>query len=262
MELEQHKQVISQAVMEAGDILFEKFKTFDRSKVQLKSLHEIVTEYDLLSEKIILSAIKENFSDHAVLSEEKGANKKESDWLWAVDPIDGTTNFSMHNPIWAISVGLFFKKEIVLGVIYAPVLKEFYIAIKDKGVFLNDKPIKVSEISQGKVLNAFCHGYDEENIEKIISYFSQQKLHGFDCRQLGSAAIELAFVSAGRLESLVIPGANTWDVAAGILMVREAGGKVTDFDNNEWQLKSKDMVASNALVHDQILQAIKTSQNG
>lgn len=261
MDLSQPEAVISQAVLEVGSVLSEKFQTFNRQKIKMKSAHEIVTEYDLLSEKIILAALQKNFPDHAILSEEQGQNQKVSDWLWAVDPIDGTTNFTMHNPLWCISVGLFYKQEIVLGLVHAPVLQETYLAKKGQGAWRNGQKIQVSSINQGKVLNAFCHGYDQASLHKIIKYFQHQKLQGFDCRQLGSAALELAYLAAGRLESLVIPGANTWDIAAGILLTLEAGGQVTDAQGHPWLMSSPDMIASNGLVHNEILEIFKQSQN-
>ncbi|HMB65985.1 MAG TPA: inositol monophosphatase family protein, partial [Patescibacteria group bacterium] len=114
----------------------------------------------------------------------------------------------------------------------------------------------VSEISEGKVLNTFCHGSKEKDIKRAVNYHKKQKLNDFDCRQLGSAAIELAFVAAGRTESIVIPGAHPWDVAAGVLLVREAGGKVTDSQGRDWNLKSRDMLASNGLIYKQLLRSL------
>lgn len=137
-------------------------------------------------------------------------------------------------------------------------LDEFYVARSGEGAWLNDKPLSVSSISSGKVINAFCHGYNEEDIRRAIKYFEYQKLHNFDCRQLGSAALELAFVAAGRMESIAIPGARLWDVAAGILLVKEAKGKVSDWQGGEWSLGSKDVLASNGLVHEQLLEILKS----
>jgi len=259
MDLSKERKVISQAVKEAGDLLLAKFKTFDRGEIKMKSAHEIVTDSDLLSEKIILAALKQHFPQHGILSEEKGNNEIQSDWLWVIDPLDGTTNFSMHNPLWSVAVALFYQKQIVLSLIYAPALQELYLAEQDQGASLNGQTIKVSTIKEGKVLNVFCHGYDQASLKTALNYFSWQKLNGFDCRQLGSASIELAWLAAGRLESLVIPGANVWDVAAGVLLVREAGGRVTDFANQDWQFNSLDIIASNSLVHQQVCQAIKNS---
>jgi myo-inositol-1(or 4)-monophosphatase len=254
------KKVALNAAHVAGKYLMHEFQSFDRSNIKLKSFTQIVTAADLGSEKIIINHIKNNFPQHHILSEEAGEKKSDSDYFWIIDPIDGTTNFTMHNPLWSISIGLAYQGELILGVVYAPMLKELYIAEKGKGAKLNGKKIKVSQISEGKILNAYCHGSDKKDVKRAIKYYSYQKLQQLDCRQLGSAAIELAFVATGRIESIVIPGLNSWDVAAGILIVREAGGKVTDFKNNEWNLKSKDMLASNRIIHNQIIKALKTTK--
>lgn len=233
-----------------------KFLGFDRSTVKLKSHHEVVTKIDIASEKTIISAIKNNFPDHSILSEEAGANKKVSDYLWVVDPLDGTTNFTIHNPLYSISLAVAYKQEIVLGIVFAPYLDELYIAEPGKDARRNNKKINVSKISTGKTINTFCHGTTERDIRKALAYMRHQKLNGLDCRQLGSAAIELAYVASGRVESIMIPGAHPWDVAAGVLLVREAGGRVTDFKGREWNLKSRDMLATNGKIHSKLLKVI------
>ena len=124
------------------------------------------------------------------------------------------------------------------------------------GARKNGQNIKVSKYTQ-KSLHTFCHGRENKHFKVALKYYTYQKLNELDCRQLGSAAIELAYVASGRTESIMIPGANSWDVAAGVLMVREAGGKVTDFKGKEWTLKSSNMLASNGKVHKELLRVIK-----
>jgi len=255
--LDQARDIITLAVKKLGKTLVDNYHSFNRQEVEMKSPHEIVTKYDLLSEKIILETIRSNFPDHAILSEEQGRNEMKSEWLWLVDPIDGTTNFSMHNPLWSVAICLLYHDEPIFGLIYAPVLNELFIAEKGRGAFLNGEPIKVSAVKEGKVINAFCHGSTTEAIKRAINYYSIQKLNRFDCRQLGSAAIEMAYVAAGRIESITIPDVKVWDVAAGSLLVKEAGGKVTDFHSNDWTMGSVDIIASNGLVHEQILEVVK-----
>ncbi|MDO8259899.1 MAG: inositol monophosphatase family protein [Candidatus Magasanikbacteria bacterium] len=258
MQIKYLKKIAVQAAKLAGENLMEKFKKFDRGTTEFKAHHEIVTKADLASEKIILKLIKNNFPGHQILSEESGDNHKQSDYLWIIDPLDGTTNFSMHHPLFSISIGVAFKGEIVLGVVYSPYLNELFVAEKGKGATMNNKKIKVSKIGKkDKALNTFCHGRNNSDIEISLDYMRYQKLHGFDCRQIGSAAIELAHIACGRIESSVIPGANPWDVAAGVLLVREAGGKVTDFAGKKWTIKSYGMAASNGLVQGEILRVLK-----
>jgi myo-inositol-1(or 4)-monophosphatase len=255
--MDKFQAVALRAAKKSGKILIEKYNKFDRGDVQLKSAHEIVTKYDLLSEKIILSEIKKNFPEHSIFSEEQGSNKKKSDYLWLIDPIDGTTNFSMHNPIWSISIALAYQGEIIMGVIYAPILKELFSASKGKGAFMNGKKIKVSDLNSGKIINTFCHGSKIRDIKRAIKYYTKQKLNHLDCRQLGSAAIESSYVAKGRIESIAIPGVNSYDVGAGVLIVREAGGIVTDFKGKEWNLKSEDILATNKKVHKSLIKNLK-----
>jgi len=255
MDKEIHDLAV-RAARKAGEKLLYDYKTFRRQSADLKSEHEIITASDLASEKIILEEIKKIFPEHGILSEEAGRKPGQGEYLWIVDPLDGTTNFSMHNPLWAVSIGVAKMNKIVLGVIYAPYLGEIFIAEEGRGATCNGEKIKVSDITQGKVINAFCHGSDSREIRKAIKYFSRQKMDNLDCRQIGSASIELSYVASGRIESIMIPGANSWDVAAGVLIVREAGGKVTDFQGKKWNLKSRDILASNGKVHDDILKVI------
>jgi myo-inositol-1(or 4)-monophosphatase len=246
------------AAKKAGAYLLENFHRNRRAKVFFKSKHEIATAADLGAEKIILGLIKKNFSDHAILSEEAGKNTRKSDYLWVVDPLDGTTNYSMQNPLFCISIALFYKNEIILGVIYAPAMKELYIAEKSRGATLNGKRIHVSQTNDiHKSLITFCHGHRTNDIKRAAKSYVYFKLKGFDTRQLGSAALELGFVASGRTESIMIPGAHPWDVAAGVLIVREAHGQTTDYSGKEWHLKSKDMLASNGKIHKELLKFLK-----
>ncbi len=256
-----NNQLIKKIALEAISLSAEKLKkeyfNFSRKQVEIKGRHEIITKHDLMSEKIIIKKIKEYFPDHHILSEEQGDNQKKSDYLWIIDPIDGTTNFSIHNPLWSISLALLYKKEIILGIILAPILNELYIAKKNKGAFLNGKRIITPKANQKKIINTFCHGSTEKDIKRAIKYYTQQKLNHLDCRQLGSATLELAYVATGRVDSIVIPGANSWDVAAGALIVKEAGGKITDFSGKKWSIESPDILASNKNIHQNILNTIK-----
>ena len=250
------KDTAIKAAKEAGKILIKKYNNFDRSKIDFKSKHEIITAADLAAEKKIIKIIKADFPNHQILAEESGEDKSESDYKWFIDPLDGTTNFSMHNPLWATSIALSYKNKIVLAIIYSPSLNEFFFAEKGKGAYLNNKKIKVSKFKGDKVINAFCHGSTKEHIKTAINYYKKQKLAQFDARQLGSASVELGYVASGRIESITIPGANAWDIAAGTLLVKEAGGRVSDFNNKTWSLKSSDLIASNGKVHQQIIKTL------
>lgn len=253
---DQIKKIALVAVERSGRMLKKEYGRFNRLDVMLKSHHEILTKADLMSQEMIIGEIKKYFPSHGLVAEEQARERTQSEYVWYIDPLDGTTNFSMHNPLWSISLALARQDELIFGLVYAPLLEEIYLAEAGRGAELNGKKINVSAISQGKVLNTFCHGTKDADIKKAMVYFRNQKLNELDCRQLGSAALELAYVASGRVESFVAPGTHDWDVAAGVLMVREAGGKVTDFKGREWRLGEPNIAASNGRVHVQILKAM------
>jgi len=254
--ISQIKKVALAAVRQAGQMLIREYEKFNRAEVMLKSHHEILTKADLMSQEIIINELKKYFPAYGIVSEERPAEKIYSEYVWYLDPIDGTTNFSMHNPLWSISLALAKNDELVFGLVNAPRLEEVYTATIGQGAELNGKKMSVSKIFQGKVLNTFCHGPKDADIKKALAYWRRQKLNELDCRQMGSGAIELAYVASGRVESFLAPGTHDWDVAAGVLLVREAGGKVTDFDGRDWRLGEPNIAASNGKVHRQILKAI------
>lgn len=250
------KNFIIQLAKRAGQ---EIAKKFNRDKiVQVKQKGQIVTGADLIADKIIVKAIKQKFPTHSILSEESGRQKRQSEYIWVIDPLDGTTNYSIGSPLFAISIALFKKDQPILAVTYAPQLNELYFAEVKKNSELNGKKIKVSLVKTLKQsFLTYCHGSKKKDIKRAVKIYNKIKFNSLDSRQLGAASLELSFVAAGRTDCIIIPGANSWDVGAGILIVRQAGGKVTDFQGREWNLKSKDMVASNGKIHNQLLKFLK-----
>lgn len=258
-DLSNQKSVARKAIKEAGKELKTRFNKLGLPQISKKSKHEIVTPADYAAEEIIIDAIKANFPHHNILSEEAGeVEGQEEDFLWVVDPLDGTTNFSIHNPFFAVSIGVFFKQHPVLAFVYAPMIDELYEAEKGKGATLNGKKIRVSEQDKvGDSRLAFCHGHRKWHLTRTTKIFSKLKLASRTLRQFGSASLETAFVACGRLEALMIPGVNVWDIAAGVLLVREAGGKVTDFEGKPWNLDSADILASNGKIHQEVLKYLE-----
>ncbi len=256
MNNEKEKRIMIKMIKQAGKSLLNDYQTFKRSQAHLKTKRDLVTQADLNSEKIIIKTIKKNFPDHQILSEEAGLDEKKSDYFWIIDPLDGTTNFYIHNPIWSVAIALAYKNKVILGAVYIPLQNELFLAEKGRGAYLNGKKIKVSQGSVKKI-NTFCHGSGTKHLKKALKYYTYQKLNSFDCRQLGSAATELAYVASGRVESILIPGAKAWDVAAGSLLVTEAGGKVTNFKNKPWTIKEENILAANKKSHPQIIKIIK-----
>jgi myo-inositol-1(or 4)-monophosphatase len=165
--------------------------------------------------------------------------------MWIVDPLDGTTNFSIKLQFWNTTIALTYKDEVVLGIVYAPMHNEMYWATKDNEAYLNGKHISVSrESNPQKTFHGFCYGEKLPNAKAIAArYYGKMINKGYPCRQLGSAALELAKVASGTLGSMYVPGANSWDIAAGALIVKEAGGILLDKAGEEWSLESDSIVA-------------------
>lgn len=247
--------VAMKAAREAGKILLDGFGR--QHEVKDKGLREIVTEIDKESEKRIIGIISKNFPDHTILSEESGI-RKGNEYMWIVDPLDGTTNYSIRHPFFNVSICLAYKKEPLLGVTYAPYMKELFHAEKGKGSFLNGNRIRVSEEPDlSRSLITFCHGKNPEDLKKIAEIFPRLKTAARDFDRLKSGALELAYVACGRLGGFLYNNARSWDVMAGVLLVREAGGRVTDFAGNEWDMAKKDLLATNGKLHQRILMNIK-----
>jgi len=252
------KTVAVAAAKKAGVLLMREFVRFERSRIAFKSSKEIVTEFDLAAERIIRRELMHTFPDHGIMGEEEGVNEIKSDYLWIIDPLDGTTNFSFHNPLWSVSIALTYQGQPIVGVVFVPFLKEMYVAVKHQGATCNGKKIRVSDVRSSRAIHTFCHGYLSEDIKVALKYYQSQKQSQFECRQLGSAALELAFLACGRVDSLMIPGAKSWDIAAGILLVREAGGQVTNLQDKPWQLTDRSVLATNTLLHDDIMKLVKS----
>jgi myo-inositol-1(or 4)-monophosphatase len=250
--------ILKPIILRAGKKAKKDWQSFKRQDTEFKDKKELVTIVDKKTEKYLSESLRKALPDYGILGEEFGNDNKNSDYLWIIDPIDGTTNFSFHNPLWCISVGLAYKNKVIFGMIYIPVLDELYYANKGQGAYLNDKKIKIIDKAvTEKEIHAFCHGNSSRDVRLAMNYYRRQKLQSFDCRQLGSAAIELAYVAASRVDSLVIPGAKDWDIAAGALIAQEAGAKVTNFNGINWQLGEKDIIACRSKILNKILKLIK-----
>lgn len=216
----------------------------------------MVNRADFLAEKKILAVIKKRFPQHAILAEESGRNKIKSDYLWLIDPLDGSVNFAMRNPSFSVAIALVFKNEIIVGVVYYPIIDKIFTAVKGQGAYLNGRRLKVSKKKKiGQSLINFCG----RQPKKAIAVYQKLKGRALEVRQLGSGAIELAYAAAGYTEGVILPDTSPWDIAAGVLLVQEAGGLVTDAQGKTWSLKDNSIIASNGLVHRQILNLLKNA---
>jgi myo-inositol-1(or 4)-monophosphatase len=246
--------VAVEAAMTAGKDLM---RYYGRAKASLKDDTSFVTEADIESEKRIRTILEREFPSYSFLGEESGLHEAESGRLWVVDPLDGTTNFVMMNPFFDISIALIQGEEPVLGVVHYPFLNETFCAEMGKGAFLNGKKVHVSsDTVLGDSIITFCHGRDKESTRRISRIFTNLKSITNKVRQLGAAALELCYVACGRTSCFLMPGMSSWDVLAGAIMVKEAGGMISDFDGHTLSVDSKDLLASNGKIHSQLLRVL------
>ncbi|TAL70668.1 MAG: inositol monophosphatase [Bacteroidetes bacterium] len=243
------------SALKAGKILKEGFGTsFEISNKIGKN--NLVTEYDKRSESIIIENIKSLFPEHSFLAEESGetGNQNIDSIQWVIDPLDGTVNFAHSLPIFSVSIAAIHNNEILCGVVFHPMLDELFVAEKGIGAFLNGKPIYVSnsiELDSSFLVTGFPYNVNT-NPCGCIDHFVSIIQRGIPVRRLGSAALDLAYVACGRFDGFWEINLHSWDVAAGVLMVLEAGGKVTQYNNQKYWLDNETMIATNGKIHNQI----------
>ncbi|MFA6307493.1 MAG: inositol monophosphatase family protein [Patescibacteria group bacterium] len=251
-------QVTQQAAKQAGKFLKKEFFTWKKKNLHYKIHNERVTWCDKQSETIIFKILKKYFPDYAILSEESGRQDKPSDYTWIIDPLDGTTNFTIHHSMFAVAIALLYKNEIVLGVIYDPILDEMYYASKGAGAFKNNQALQLSDTTtlQDSVIT-YCHGSGKAHTKKAYKLYKRFHDICHHCRHFGVTSLELAMIAGGKTEAHLISGAKLWDVAAGIMIIKEAGGIVTDWQNKNWHIKSKTILAANKKIHTLCLAELK-----
>ncbi len=242
--------------LKAGEEILNLFPRIH--KISYKGVINLVTEADLKSEAIIKKAIRKRYPNHTILAEESGLEER-GDIRWVIDPLDGTTNFAHGLPWFCTSLALEVEGEIVLGIVYNPVLKECFSAIKEKGAFLNQKPIRVSQTKElGKALLATGFPYDiQQNPEPVMTRFRNMIMHARGVRRAGSAALDLCYVACGRFDGFWEERLHPWDTAAGMLIVQEAGGRVSDFSNNFYSIYGKEILATNGFLHRDMLKILE-----
>ena len=243
-------EVAIKAAKEAGKISKENF--LKSNLIALKEGGSWVTEIDKLCEKRIISIIKESFPDHSINAEESGLARKDSEYLWLIDPIDGTTNYATQFPLFAVSIALAKNNEVILGVIYDPIHDDLYNAEKGKGAELNNSQINVSETEEIR-RSIIGYGRPSKIKERFVKIFSKVELATRTPKILGSMVLSLCYTASGSLDAAIFISPNPWDLAAGSLLVQEAGGKVTNFEGKPWSLESKDILASNGKSHEEFL---------
>jgi myo-inositol-1(or 4)-monophosphatase len=250
------EQVAVRAALRSGHFIRESVGRVGR--IAYEGRGNIVTDVDRKSEDIIVRYISSAFPDHSILSEEGKPIKSGSGYRWIIDPLDGTTNFSRSFPFFCVSIALEFKGTIELGVIYDPMRAELFSARRSEGAFLNQKKIGVSGIS--RLQDAFLatgFSYSLKSRGLNVRYFRKFLLNSLAVRRAGSAALDLCYVACGRFDGFWEMDLYPWDTAAGMIIVKEAGGKVSKFDGGKYSVEDRHILATNSRIHNEMVNILK-----
>ncbi len=241
---------------EAGALLRDRLNT--NFNISHKGAIDLVTEVDIASETLIRERIATHFPRHQVLAEESGFTDNASDYRWIVDPLDGTTNYAHGYPVFNVSIALEYQGETIAGVVYDPMRDELFAAEKGGGAMLNKKTIRVSQTSQ--LINSMLSTgfpYDIKTASLTnLDHWTNFAMNTQALRRDGAAALDLCYVACGRYDGFWELNLSAWDTAAGVLIVEEAGGRVTNFSSNKFSNYMPETVASNSLIHDQMIEVI------
>jgi len=242
---------------QAGNYLKENFNK--KTTVEYKGEVDLITDKDKKSQEIIYNIIIDSFPDHSILGEEELNVENKKNLLWIVDPLDGTTNYAHNLPNFCVSLAFVVENKTKLGVVYNPMLNEMIWSIKDKGAYCNGNRIKVSkEVDLNKALVATGFPYDiRESKNNNLDYFNNFIFKTQALRRCGSAALDLAYCAMGRYDGFWEIKLSPWDTAAAALFVKEAGGKITDFSGNPFNPYKKECLATNGIIHNQMLEVIQ-----
>jgi myo-inositol-1(or 4)-monophosphatase len=254
--MDEHRQFLSTVIVEAGGLLRERLSY--RHEVRYKGEINLVTEVDLLSEALIMKRIRHSFPGHDILTEESPETTNGSCFRWIIDPLDGTTNYSHGYPVFCVSIALEVEGEILLGAVYNPMLKELFFAEKGEGASLNGSRLSVSrtaDLNKGLLATGFPYDLRKDR-NNNMNYFKALAMSAQAVRRPGAAALDLAYVAAGRFDGFWELKIMPWDVAAGWLLVTEAGGVVTDLFGAPYGLLSPHVLAGNGAINGQMLRII------
>ena len=244
---------------QAGKVLAD--KQTKQNRVYYKGSIDLVTEADKMSEELILTQISQRYPEHGILSEESAAKNEQAIMRWIIDPLDGTTNYAHGFPFFCVSIALEQEGKVVLGVIYDPTRDDLFTATLAGGAYLNGKKLQVSSQSDlSRSLLATGFPYDiRVSADNNLDFFNAMVVRVQAIRRAGAAALDLAYLAAGRFDGFWELKLKPWDTAAGCLMVTEAGGIVSDLTGGKWSLHSPALVASNSLIHEQMMEVLNSS---
>ncbi len=262
MEFETIRSVATSAALQAGDCLLSKLDHIDR--IDKKGAIDLVTEADIASEKCIIKTIRRVFPDDTILCEESGDIPGSSKGRWIVDPLDGTTNFAHGIGLFAVSIAYSIGDDILVGIVLNPVTREFFSAVKGHGAQLNGRTIHVSKIptmADSLLVTGFPYNF-KMILNAVIRRFSNCLEASQGVRRLGTAAMDLCYVACGRFEGFWEQNLQPWDTAAGMLIVREAGGRVSTFDGSAYDpFGTREILASNGLIHNEMATLLRLKEN-
>ena len=248
-----------QVARDAGNLLVQRLGS---AQISNKGDIDLVTEADIAAEELIIDRIRSHYPLHGILAEESGEAVQQgtsrSEWKWIIDPLDGTTNYAHGYPCFCVSIAVEHAGSLEIGVVYDPMRDEMFAAERGQGATLNERRIRVSSVEQ---LNSamMCTGfpYNVRTRPDFARDFTNFTLHAQAVRRDGSAALDLAYIACGRFDGFWEDGLNPWDVAAGAILISEAGGRITNYENEPLDIYTKKVVASNGRVHDAMLRLLR-----
>jgi myo-inositol-1(or 4)-monophosphatase len=255
-------EVAIKAAVEAGKILMASYGKLKNSQISSKSRNDFVTELDKKSEKKLISIIRKNFPDHGIQAEESGVSLGK-DILWVIDPLDGTSNYIHQFPLFSVSIGILRNNEPLAGVVYDPLHLEMFTAQKNRGAFLNGDKISVSRVVRlaDALMTTGIPFKARDRFSEYMESFIAISLASAGMRRGGSAALDLAYVACGRLDGFWEIDLSPWDIAAGVLLIEEAGGRVTDLWGKKDYFKNGDVLTSNGRIHPELFEITSRALN-
>ena len=248
-----------EAAMAGGEILDKGFRRLKKDQIRLKGAGDFVTELDHRSEEEVIRRIRQTFPEHAVLAEESGTGEGESRYCWFIDPLDGTTNYVHGVPVYSVSIAVSRDDEMVAGVVFDPSHREMFWAVKGEGAYLNGLQIQVSQkeyLRDGFLASGFPWR-SKQYLEMYLDSFRVLFSESAGVRRMGSAAIDLAYTACGRFDGFWEMKLKPWDIAAGALIVREAGGLVSDFKGEQKFMITGNLLAANPNLYPKMLKVVK-----
>ncbi len=264
MNPEHALDIASEAAVESGSLLMNAFQNLEAGQISLKGMGDYVTDLDLRSEELIKRKIRQAFPGHRIVAEESGSELGTSPYTWYIDPLDGTANFVQGIAVFSVSIALSFEGKMIMGVVYDPYREEMFRAVRGGGAHVNDKPIHVSakqDLQHAMIATGFPWRA-KDHLDAYIESFRRIFVKSAGVRRMGSAAIDLAYTACGRFDGFWEMKLHSWDIAAGALLVREAGGMIDDFRGEGHYLESGNVVAGNPDIGRQILEITKKYLSG